>query len=122
MLNKKDSNGKIKINWDAIAVIIVVVSVIIGGIVGYADLQGQTKSNTGSISEIIVNTTKKTEGTLKNDVVNNNKEIEANKSEIKVLATKMDAMVKAQEDLRKEVRQSNGELKEMMNIIIQKLD
>ena len=114
--------NKQKVNWDAMAVIIVVIGALISGIMGYANLQGQTETTAETVNTLEKCVSENVPGTLKNEVEVNKKDIADNKSDIKVLSTKLDAIQKSQTELRDEVRTSNAELKAMMNTILQKLN
>ena len=121
MFSKKD-NGRLKVNWDAVGVLIAAVVIVISGILGYGKLQGQTELTANTVAVIEKNTTEKVEGTLKSDV-EKNREINAiQDGKIDVLESKLNGISEAQKELKVEMRRSNKELKDMMNIIIQKLN
>jgi len=121
MIGKKE-NGKLKINWDAIGVLIIIAVMAVAGIDKSSKLQGQTELTAKTVAVVVKNTTEKTEGTLKSDVEKNKDDNARQDGNISVLETKLNSISEAQKELKNEMQRSNKELKDMMNIIIQKLN
>ena len=121
MFSKKD-NGKLKVNWDAIGILIIIVVMAATGIDKSSKLQGQTELTAKTVSVIVKNTTEKVEGTLKSDV-EKNKEVNAVQGEeISVLKSSMAEVKKTQDETRRAISDLNKKIddnqRDLMNAII----
>jgi len=121
MFNKKD-NGKLKVNWDAMGVLIVVVGIVIGSIVGYTELKGQSGTTTEEVAVIKKNTTENVPGTLKNDVEKHKEINTVQDVKISVLESSMAEVKKIQDETRRAITDLNKKIdtnqRDLMNAIM----
>lgn len=102
--------------------VVIVVMVAVGMVGGWYTLKGQVADTAKVVAEIKYDTAKNVEGTLKSSVEQNKENISDCIKNIEVLRTNLQNIEKAQSELKREMRRSNEEIKDMIRLILQKLD